>query len=103
MIEDDLSFVRPLYNGNTALILLDDMRVLLHQKPVLVLLKERLKVIKRLHGSSSNDGEPTPIDNFGELCTLKAKDLNSNFLRVLPLQQQNLLIQIKPSKLHKKL
>lgn len=87
MIEDDLSFVCSLHYGNTALTLLYDMRIFLHQKPVLVLLKERLKVIKRLHGSSSNNCEPTLIDNFGEFCTLKAEDLNGYFFGVLPLQQ----------------
>lgn len=87
MVEKDLLFIGPFYNGNTALIFLYDMRVLLHQKPILIFFKERLEVVERLHGSSSNDGESTSIDYLGELFTLKAEDLNGYSFGILPLKQ----------------
>ena len=86
MVEYDLLVVGPLHNGHTALALLYDMRVLLYQKFVFVLLEEWLEVVKRLHGSSSNDSKPTFIDYLGELSTLKAEDLDGYSFGVLPLQ-----------------
>ena len=85
MVEDDLLVACPLHNGHTALTLLYDMRILLHHKFVFVLLEERLKIVKRLHGSSSNDSKPTFIDYLGEFSTLKAEDLDGYSFRVLPL------------------
>ena len=80
MIENNLSVSNFLQNDHFTLLLLYYMRILFNNYLLPKFLKQASKIIKRLHGSTSYNSQPTFIDNFLQLITLQTQYFDTSFL-----------------------